>query len=99
MSLRQFIEQERKVRTRLKNEYGEALEINRKQLIENFLKDHRYQIGDIATDHIGKIVINDITVVQGIFGWNVHYTGIMLKKDGTKRKDNRQRTIYSVNNS
>jgi uncharacterized protein (UPF0303 family) len=57
-----------------------------------------YKVGDIVTDHIGSIEVERIS-----FGYSIDsmpcviYIGTELKKDGTKKKNNSVRSVYSTN--
>ena len=57
-----------------------------------------YKVGDIVTDHIGSIEVERIS-----YGYSfnsmpcVIYIGTELKKDGTKKKNDSVRNVYSTN--
>jgi len=55
-----------------------------------------YKVGDIFTDHIGSIIIENI---KSYFSDNpcCVYYGVELKKDGTPRKDGSKRQAWQSN--
>lgn len=55
-----------------------------------------YKVGDIFTDHIGSIVIENIKPYCSDEPCCVYY-GTELKKDGTPRKDGSKRQAWQSN--
>ena len=66
--------------------------------IEFAKANNPHKVGDIVTDHIGSIEVERIS-----YGYSfdsmpcVIYIGTELKKDGTKKKNDSVRSVYSTN--
>jgi len=75
-------------------------EKKKRSLMKQFaLSNNPYSAGEIITDHIGSILIEEIKVCKGISDLPCCiYTGTILTKDGspTKKKENK-RTVYQMN--
>ena len=57
-----------------------------------------HKVGDIVTDHVGSIEVERISYGYSILSIPcVIYIGTELKKDGTKKKNNSVRSVYSTN--
>lgn len=56
-----------------------------------------YEIGDIFTDHIGSILIEQIGYSGAFSSYNCKYYGLELKKDGTPKKLGNKRWAYQSN--
>ena len=54
-----------------------------------------YAVGDIFTDHIGTIRVEEISVSP--YGIGFIYYGSELKKDGTPKKNGRKRRVFLSN--
>lgn len=61
------------------------------------LSNNDYQIGDIFTDHIGSIKVEQIDVVLSSQKPTCVYCGIELKKDGTPTKKRTKRQAWQIN--
>ena len=91
MTIQEYKEKQKE----LKAEYtkkGQALDI------EFANANNPYKVGDIVTDHVGSIEVERIS-----YGYSIDYVpcviyiGTELKKDGTKKKNDSVRNVYSTN--
>jgi hypothetical protein len=75
----------------------EAKEI---QLTKEYVNaNNPYKVGDIVEDHIGKILVEQITITY-TFSSNLPcalYIGSELKKDNSKKKNGSKRNVYQTN--
>lgn len=66
--------------------------------IEFAKANNLHKVGDIVTDHVGSIEVERIS-----YGYSIEsipcviYIGTELKKDGTKKKNDSVRNVYSTN--
>lgn len=61
--------------------------------------NQKYKTGDVITDHAKTIQVDHIRYQGSRFGClpQAVYYGYVLKKDGTKRKDEKRDCIYQSN--
>ena len=71
-------------------------EQSRKELIKRYcIANNPYKIGDVFTDHFGRIKIEKIT--YSIHSMCCVYFGPELKKDGTPKKSGAVSSAYQKN--
>lgn len=81
-------------------ELSKKFELDRQNLRKEYaFSNNPYKIGDIITDHIGSIKIDNVKCAQPFLSELpcCVYIGLELKKDGTPTKLGKQRTIYHTN--
>jgi hypothetical protein len=61
------------------------------------LANNPFKVGDVFTDHIGKIRIEKIKITVTYGTPSCVYIGTNLKKDGTPYKDGSKREAYQIN--
>jgi hypothetical protein len=77
----------------------EANQQKRNLNIKYAMELNTYSKGDKITDHIGTVLIDEITVSNGFLGSMpcCVYYGLDLKKNGEPRNDKRRRGVYGHN--
>ena len=74
----------------------EDFEQQKKELIKAYcIANNPYKVGDVFTDHFGRIKIEKIT--YSIRSMCCVYFGPELKKDGTPKKNGAVRCAYQFN--
>jgi hypothetical protein len=77
----------------LLNEY----QSNLNSLIKKYcLLNNPYKVGDVFTDHIGSVLIEDIRFHFGALPCCIYF-GAKLKKDGTPKVNGSKRSAYQSN--
>lgn len=83
------------------NEINKDYELKLKSLDKDYaLSNNPHKIGDIVTDHIGSIKIEQIKIGSLSFSSTLPccvYYGIELNKKGEPNKRGKKRTVYQSN--
>lgn len=70
----------------------------RLELAKSFaLANNPYKIGDIVTDHIGNVKVEQIQIDRYSKPPRCVYYGLELKKDGTPTKKMNRRNVWQTN--
>lgn len=82
-----------------KQQIAHHAKLAEQRLVIDYCQAHNpYKIGDVFTDHIGSIRIDQITYDVSLYRLPCCvYTGVELKKDGTPKASGSRRAAYQVN--
>ena len=61
------------------------------------MEHNPYKIGDVVEDHIGKVIIESITISIHTDPPTCVYYGVIINKDGSKSKLNKKRAAFQAN--
>lgn len=89
---------EQELENKIKQLKQEFEQKKREAIIEYCNANNPYKVGDVFTDHIGSVIIEEIQYSErGMGRPSCVYWGWELKKDGTLKKGNPKRQAWQTN--